>query len=208
MSTRQIVAVSAGLSTPSATRMLAERISAATTDALAEAGQDAAVHVVDLRDLAHPIVDATLTGFATGELAAVLDRVATADALVLTTPIFASSFSGLFKSFLDVVDRDSLTGLPVALGATGGTARHSLALEHTVRPVLTYLRADVVTTSVFAATDDWAATSTVGESATDPLADRVRRVGGELASRVLARPPRDAPADPFGDVPAFESLLG
>ncbi|SDS39418.1 FMN reductase [Paraoerskovia marina] len=207
MSTRSIVAVSAGLSTPSSTRLLAERLGAAAVDSLEIAGETANLEVVELRDLAHSITDAMLTGFAAGELADVLDRVAGADGLVLSTPIFASSYSGLFKSFLDVVDRDSLQSMPVALGATGGTSRHSLALEHSVRPVLTYLRADVVTTSVFAATDDWAGTGG-GQVGDDGLAARIRRAGSELADRVAARPARRTVQDPFGDVPSFETLLG
>ena len=41
------------------------------------------------------------------------------------------------------------------IAATGGTARHSLALEHALRPLFTYLRAVVVPTAVYAAPEDW-----------------------------------------------------
>ncbi len=93
--------------------------------------------------------------------------------------------------------------MPVLLGATGGTPRHSLALEYSVRPLFTYLRADVASTSVFAATDDWA-----GETdRANPLPARIRRAGRELAEMVASRQ-TEAPADLFADAPSFAQLLG
>ncbi|MEY2233022.1 NAD(P)H-dependent oxidoreductase, partial [Streptomyces sp. BF23-30] len=64
---------------------------------------------------------------------------------------------GLFKSFFDLIDKDALTGTPVLIGATGGTARHSLVTEHAMRPLFTHLRAPVVPTAVYAASEDWGA---------------------------------------------------
>ncbi len=78
-----------------------------------------------------------------------------ADAVIAVTPVFSASYSGLFKSFFDVLDEDALDGKPVLIGATGGTARHSLVLEHALRPLFAYLRATVVPTAVFAATEDF-----------------------------------------------------
>ncbi|MBD8077821.1 CE1759 family FMN reductase [Cellulosimicrobium arenosum] len=202
-SQRRVVVVSAGLSEPSSTRLLADRLAAATVADLHARGVAASAETVELRPLAHAVVDAMLTGFATGELADVLDRLYAADAIVISTPLFTTTYSGLLKSFLDVLDRDALSGVPVLLGATGGTARHSLALEYSLRPLLTYLRADVVPTSVFAATDDWAA----GEGDDGGgLAGRIARAGRELAERVAARGPA-AVHDPFASVADFEDLL-
>ena len=67
------------------------------------------------------------------------------------TPIFTTSYSGLFKSFIDVLDPDALSGLPIVIGATGGTERHSLALDYGLRPLFSYLHAVVVPTGVYAA---------------------------------------------------------
>ncbi|QFU98268.1 FMN reductase (NADPH) [Luteimicrobium xylanilyticum] len=204
---RHVVLVSAGLSQPSSTRLLGDRLAEATVAALAEQGVDATVETVELRDHAHAIMDAMLTGFASGDLAQVIEDVTGADALVLVTPLFTTTYSGLFKSFVDILDKDSLVGMPVLLGATGGTPRHSLALEYGLRPLFTYLRADVVTTSVFAATDDWAEAG--GSAGTLP--ERVRRAGGELARTVASRAPRaqaSGSAEPFSGTPSFEDLLG
>ncbi|MDR2723187.1 MAG: NAD(P)H-dependent oxidoreductase [Cellulomonadaceae bacterium] len=188
---RRIVVVTAGLSKPSSTRMLADRLASATADALAAQGDQASVNVIELRDHAHAVVDATLTGFPSGALADALAAVATADALIAVTPLFTTTYSGLFKSFIDIIDPDALRGTPVLLGATGGTARHSLAVEYSMRPLFTYLRADVVTTSVFAATDDWSDGGVLaGADAVNPLPARIDRAARDLADRVQSRPAR------------------
>ncbi|WP_353944047.1 CE1759 family FMN reductase [Streptomyces sp. HUAS MG91] len=166
----KLVVVSAGLSSPSSTRLLADRLTAATLHQMA-AG-DAEVEVVELRDLATEIAQHFVTGFPPARLAAALDAVAAADGLIAVTPVFAASYSGLFKSFFDVIDKDALTGKPVLVAATGGTARHSLVTEHALRPLFTYLRALVLPTAVYAASEDW------GE---EGLAARITRAGGELA---------------------------
>ncbi|MBP5869092.1 NADPH-dependent FMN reductase [Streptomyces sp. LBUM 1485] len=147
----KLVVVSAGLSVPSSTRLLGDRLAAAVV------GQDASVEVqvVELRDLAVEIAHHLTNGFPGRKLAAALDAVAGADGLVVVTPVFSASYSGLFKSFFDVLDRDALAGRPVLVAATGGSARHSLVLEHAMRPLFAYLRAVVVPTAVYAASEDW-----------------------------------------------------
>ena len=99
------------------------------------------------------------------------------------TPIFSGSYSGLFKTFFDVLEPGVLAGKPVLIGATGGTARHSLALDYALRPLFSYLRTVVVPTAVFAAPEDW------GSDA--QLSDRVDRAAGELAD---LDPSADGPA--------------
>src|SRR5207342_968252 len=105
----------------------------ATVRALAVNGVSAQFDVIELREVAHDITDNLLTGFAPPSLADVVERVTSADGLIAVTPIFTTSYSGLFKSFLDVLDPTALEGMPVVLGATGGTERHSLALEYAMR---------------------------------------------------------------------------
>ena len=139
MTHRTLAVVSAGLSQPSSTRLLADQLAAATRDELVRRGSDVELHVVELRDHAHDVVNNLLTGFPPAALREVVDTVAGADGLIAVTPIFSASYSGLFKSFFDVLDAESLVDRPVLIGATGGTARHSLALEHAVRPMFAYL---------------------------------------------------------------------
>jgi FMN reductase len=202
MSTRTLAVVSAGLSVPSSTRLLADRLATATVEALRERGVDATVEVVELREHARDLADNLVTGFPNASLRETLDTVTGADGLIAVTPIFSASYSGLFKTFFDVVDKDALTGKPVLLGATAGTARHSLALEHALRPLFAYLRTVVAPTAVFAAAEDWG-----GGDATDrDLVRHIDRAAGELADLVAQRPAAVA-ADPFASAMPFEALL-
>jgi FMN reductase len=181
--TRRIVVVSAGLSDPSSTRLLADLLARASVTALAGRGVEAEAEVVELRPLAHALADQLLTGFPSGGLAAVEDAVAQADAVIAVTPVFSASYSGLFKTFFDVLERGALEGTPVVVAATAGTTRHSLVLEHALRPLFAHLKAVVVPTAVFAASEDWGS-----GSADAALVGRVERAAGELATLVAARP--------------------
>ncbi|MFI6077972.1 FMN reductase [Actinoplanes sp. NPDC051343] len=198
MTGRSLVVVSAGLSQPSSTRLLADQLAAATA---AASENPLGVRVVELRDLAHDIANHLLTGFPPPALKDALEAVASADALIAVSPIFSGSYSGLFKSFFDVLDKDALAGKPVLIAATAGTARHSLALEHALRPLFAYFRAVVVPTSVFAAADDWGA-----DSADGLLQSRITRAAGELARELQHRAPVQV-TDPFALTVNFEDLL-
>ncbi|MEU1887410.1 FMN reductase [Micromonospora sp. WMMD987] len=203
MTRRTLAVVSAGLSQPSSTRLLADQLAAAARDELVRRGDEVELRVVELRDHAHDVVNNLLTGFPSTDLRAALDAVTGADGIVAVTPIFNASYNGLFKSFFDVVDAQALVDRPVLIGATGGTARHSLALEHAVRPMFGYLRAVVLPTSVFAAPEDWS-----GGTAEGALRARIDRAGRELAEQVDRRPPATGPADPFALTADFAELLG
>ncbi|UOX86024.1 FMN reductase [Amycolatopsis sp. FBCC-B4732] len=189
----KLTVVTAGLSVPSSTRLLADRLAAAT---VAAAGEPVSVTVVELRDIALDVTKNLLTGFPSPELRTAIDAVTGADALIAVTPVFTAGYSGLFKSFFDVLDADSLVGKPVLLGATGGTERHSLVLDYQLRPLFGYLKADPVATGVYAASSDWGG----GEGA---LQRRVEKAGAELASLAAGRPA--AVAEP--DFVPFDRLL-
>ncbi|MFJ8787951.1 FMN reductase [Streptomyces sp. NPDC102462] len=197
----KLVAVSAGLSTPSSTRLLADRLAEAAHGELAGRGLDPKTEVVELRELAVAVANNLVTGFPPPALAAAIDSVTGAAGLIAVTPVFTASYSGLFKSFFDLIDPEALTGKPVLIAATGGTARHSLVLEHALRPLFSYLRAAVVPTAVYAASEDW---GSGGDAYTEGLPGRIRRAGGELAALIAARPAGPAPED---DVTALERQL-
>ncbi|BAJ73299.1 predicted flavoprotein [Microbacterium testaceum StLB037] len=209
MTARRIAVVTAGLSTPSSTRMLGDRLAHAALAELRERGIEATADVFELRDYAHDLTDNLLTGFAPAPLEQMINTVVSADGLIAVTPIFSTSYSGLFKSFIDVLDPQALTGTPVLIGANAGTARHSLAIDYAIRPLFTYLHANPVPTGVFAASSDWG--SNADEVA--PLGSRVDRGARELADAIAAREPvRDAdPFDPssyLGEGRSFGHLLG
>jgi len=200
---RSLVAVSAGLQVPSSTRLLADRLVAATERHLRDAGIEPVTTVIELRDHAQDLSNNLLTGFPTPSLQVAIDQVTDADGLIVASPIFNASYSGLFKTFFDVIEHESLDGRPVLLAATGGTARHSLALEHSLRPLFTYLGADTVRTAVYAASEDWGRS---GVPADGSLVQRIDRAARELAGAMAVREPHRR-RDPFGDPAPFEQML-
>lgn len=187
----KLVVVSAGLSVPSSTRLLADRLAAATAG---RAPGPVDLRVVELRDLAVEIAHNFTNGFPGRALSAAIDDVTSADGLIVVTPVFSASYSGLFKSFFDVLDKDALAGKPVLIGATGGTGRHSLVLEHALRPLFAYLRAVVVPTGVYAASEDWGA---------EGLSERIERAAGELLALMTALTVSSASASASASVAAL-----
>ncbi|MFE5035086.1 FMN reductase [Streptomyces sp. NPDC056683] len=197
----RLVAVSAGLSTPSGTRLLADRLAEAVHGELGPRGHEVESRVIELRELAVAIANHLVTGFPPPPLAAAIDAVTGADGLIAVTPVFSASYSGLFKSFFDLIDPGALTGSPVLVAATGGTARHSLVLEHALRPLFAHLRAVVVPTGVYAASEDW---GTGGDAYAEGLPARIRRAGGELGALMAGRPADPEPGD---EISALERQL-
>lgn len=201
MTERILTVVSAGLRVPSSTRLLADQLTEAARNALAGTEDSVEVRHVEVRDHAHAIVDALLTGFPGEDLAAALRDVADADALVVVTPTFQASYSGLFKSFIDLIGMEDLRGTPVLLAASGGTERHSLVLEHALRPLFAHLGALSVPTAVYAATSDF------GGDGASALAGRVARAATELATLAGGAPVRRPAPDAFAEVTPFSALL-
>jgi FMN reductase len=172
----RVVLVSAGTGRPSSTRLLGDRIAQKALDLLGEADEPATVGVIELGPLAVEIAKATVSGVTSAGLQAEIDRVAAADAVIAATPVYKAAVSGLFKSFVDLLDNDLLVAKPILLAATAGSARHALVVDDQMRPLFAYMRALTLPTSVFATPEDWGA----GE-----LGERIDRAAGEL--RVLLR---------------------
>src|SRR4051812_276974 len=120
--------VSGGLREPSSTRLLADHLKAAMHAELAKADVEVSSTFIELRPLARAIIDTMLTGYPNADLEAAFDTLASADGLIAVTPAFNASYSGLFKSFFDVLPEETISDMPVMMAATGGTERHSLVL--------------------------------------------------------------------------------
>jgi FMN reductase len=154
---RRLVVISAGVSDPSSSRMLADRIAQQSLDLLRGSGEGATVNLIELAPLAVDIARATVAGFPSEVLKASIEQIAAADGVIASTPVYKAGVSGLFKSFVDLLDNDLLIGKPVLLAATAGSARHALVADEQLRSVFVYMRALTVPTSVFAAPEDWGA---------------------------------------------------
>ncbi len=182
--TRKLAVVSAGVGNPSSTRLLADRITAAVQSQVGARGEDVRVDVIEVRRIAAGLATmTTAAGLPVPEVTRAQDIVRAADGVIAVTPVFSGSYAGLFKMFWDTFGPDDLSGMPVLIGATAGTPRHSLVLDHAMRPLFTYYRTVVVPTGVFAATEDFGA-GTGGEQ----LGRRITRAAGELAALMVAAP--------------------
>ena len=167
----RLVVVNAGVSDPSSSRLLADRTAQKAIDLLREDGTDAVVSVIELGPLAVEIAQAMVSGFPGERVQAAIERLAGADAVIASTPVYKAGMSGLFKSFVDLLDNDLLIATPIVLAATAGTARHAMVVDEQLRPLFAFLRAIPVPTSLFAAPEDWGSSS---------LGDRIERAATEL----------------------------
>ncbi|KQR00295.1 NADPH-dependent FMN reductase [Arthrobacter sp. Leaf141] len=201
METRRITVLSAGLGVPSSSRLLADQLAASTKRQLESAGYNVVVDFVELRDLAVDIANNFVTGYAAPKLAEVIAGVDASTGIIAVTPVFSASYSGLFKSFIDVLDPKSLTGKAVLLGATGGTDRHQMVLDYAMRPLFSYLRTRTAATAVFAGPQDWGS----ADDAASPLSERTGRAAAEFAVLLTGPQPGQAPAT-LESLP-FEQLL-
>ncbi|CAB1038813.1 oxidoreductase [Corynebacterium diphtheriae] len=215
---RTLAVISAGLSTPSSTRQIADSISEAVTAAVSARGEALSVSTIELSELIPDLMTAMTTGVHTTKLEEITSVLSAADGLVVATPVFKASYTGLFKMFFDVLDTDALTGMPTIIAATAGSARHSLVLDYALRPLLSYMRAVVVPTRVFAATEDF------GGPEGAEFNKRIARAAGELASLIVEESGnvgglggvtaegqnvrnRHSGSDPLNELTNFEDML-
>ncbi|WP_069814720.1 CE1759 family FMN reductase [Streptomyces sp. TP-A0874] len=198
----EIAVISGGLREPSSTRLLADRLAAGVRTTLEEHGKSVNSSTVELRPLGRSIMDATLSGFPSSDLENAFAIVAAADGVIAVTPAFNASFSGMFKMFFDVLPEGIFEDMPVLIGATGGTERHSLVLEHALRPMFSYLHAIVSPRGVYAATEDF------GSQAADALGRRIAEASSDFA-RVIENCGTRQRRDPFTeDLSSMQRLLG
>ncbi|MBW8171513.1 NAD(P)H-dependent oxidoreductase [Ornithinimicrobium sp. Arc0846-15] len=180
----RIVVVSAGLNIPSSTGILADQITASVESKMRRADESVEFTQIELRELGKDIMSAMLSGGMKSSALLTAERaLAVADAVVAVTPVFSASYSGLFKSFFDVLEMGTLRGKPVLLGATAGTARHSLVVDTAMRPLFAYLGALTLPTAIMAASADFGSAE-AGEAHVDSLADRIERAATELVTQL------------------------
>ncbi|THF65285.1 NADPH-dependent FMN reductase [Pseudothauera rhizosphaerae] len=82
-------------------------------------------------------------------IAKAIGRVAEARAVIVGTPVYKASYSGLLKTFLDVLPQDGLAGKTILPLATGGSLAHTLALDYALKPVLSALGARHLLASIY-----------------------------------------------------------
>ena len=113
----------------------------------------------------------------------VLDKVVNADVLVVGSPTYKGSYTGLFKHFFDLLDPTALRGKPVLLLATGGGERHALIVEHQLRPLFGFFEALALPTAVYATDKDFADGVLVSDAIRKRAAQAVEEAGYALLRR-------------------------
>lgn len=111
--------------------------------------------LVELGQLAPQLAGAAWRSQLSDTVERELAAVEQADVLVVATPVFRGSYTGLFKHFFDFVDQDALIDKPVLLAATGGSERHSLMIDHQLRPLFSFFQARTLPLGVYATDNDF-----------------------------------------------------
>jgi FMN reductase len=151
----RLAVVSAGISDPSSTSLIADRVASRVTALAAERRRSVVITVIELREIATEVSNALVSQLVSPRLQHAMTVLGEADGIIASTPVYKAGPSGLFTSFLDVLDDDLIIGKPVLLAASAGTARHALVTDGEMRSMFAYLRALAVPTSLFAAPEDW-----------------------------------------------------
>lgn len=170
--TRTIIGLSRNLDRPSKTRALIRTVVATAASQFEATGE-----IYDLADFGRSLGSARRAGDLDVSARVALETILTADALVVGSPVYKGSYTGLFKHLIDLVDPLALSGKPVLLTATGGGDRHALVIEHQLRPLFGFFEAQTLPTGLYAADRDF----TDGQPSSPALMDRMSRAVGQLA---------------------------
>ena len=174
---KKIVVVNAGTGEPSSTGMLADRTVARVLALADKRGVAVEARTINLRNIASDVMVAITTQHVSPDLQQASDLMRDADGIIAATPIYKAGASGLFTAFFQVLDNDLLIGTPVVLGATAGSARHSLVVDDQLRGLFSYLRTITVPTSLVSSPDDYN---------TGDFGKRVDRAATELLALIEA----------------------
>jgi FMN reductase len=170
--TRTIIGLSGNLDRPSRTRTLVQTVVASAASQF-----DATGTVCDLADFGMSLGTARRSTDLDAPGRAALELILEADALVVGSPVYKGSYTGLFKHLIDLIDPLALVGKPVILTATGGGDRHALVIEHHLRPLFGFFEAQALPTGLYAADRDF----TEGQPTSPALLDRLGRAVGQLS---------------------------
>lgn len=150
MSNNLIVGFSGNLARPSSTYRFVDSV----TKALA--AQSGLNHqVFDIEDLGSSLAAARSVADLDPAARRVIRTIIEAEALVIGSPTYKGSYTGLFKHVFDLLDPADLRGKPIILTATGGGDRHSLIVEHQLRPLFAFFEAFVLPTAIYASSRDF-----------------------------------------------------
>lgn len=183
----KIVAVSGGLQRPSRTHALVEQLLEGLSDAV-----PASTRLVELGELVPKFGGVVQRTQLPPEIEAVLRDIETADLLVVASPIYRGTYTGLFKHLFDFVHHEALIDVPVLLAATGGSERHALAIDHQLRPLFSFFQAHTLPIGVYGTDKEFENYRVTGDALRARIALAVARALPVLRQR--SRPVVQEPA--------------
>jgi len=128
------------------------------------------------------------------EVEQALQTIEQADMLIAGSPVYRGSYTGMFKHLFDLVDQYALVDMPVLLIATGGSERHSMVLEHQMRPLLAFFQAHALPVAIYGSSGDFIGT----ELYNPPVLGRIERAA-DIAAGLIRAERHQHPA-PFADL--------
>lgn len=146
----KITAVSGGLQRPSRTLVVVERLLATFSHA-----RPVDTHLVELGQIASSLAGAVHRAQVPADLREHIEAIESADLLVVASPVYRASYTGLFKHLFDLVHHEALIDVPVLLAATGGSDRHALVIDHQLRPLFSFFQARTLPIGVYASEADF-----------------------------------------------------
>lgn len=181
----RMVAVSGGLQRPSRAATLCEHL----LDLIGE-HVPSEPQLIELGQLAPQLAGALWRSQLPDAAEQALATVEQADVLVVATPVYRGSYTGLFKHFFDFIHQDALVDTPILLAATGGSERHALMIDHQLRPLFSFFQARTLPLGVYATDKDFA-----DGRVHDPALQQRALLAVQRALPLLALSRRAAPAD-------------
>ncbi|AEI81472.1 hypothetical protein CNE_BB1p00380 (plasmid) [Cupriavidus necator N-1] len=146
----RVVAVSGGLQRPSKSAFLAEHLLDLIADEV-----PCQQRLIEMGGIAPLLAGAVWRSQLSDTVEQELAAVEQADVLVVVTPVFRGSYTGLFKHFFDFIHQDALIDKPVLLAATGGSERHALVIDHQLRPLFSFFQARTLPLGIYATDKDF-----------------------------------------------------
>ena len=184
----EVLGIAGSVRQPSRTAILV----GAVVDAIASRF-DTTGEVVELGDRGTSFFDALSRDTIRGRALEIVEAIEDADVLVVGTPVYRASYTGLFKHVFDLVHHEALVGKTVVLTATGGSPLHGLVMEHQLRPLFGFFRAHTVPSAVYATEADFDQFALSSAAVLRPHRSRVRR-GRAPGGRQFRRPREPASA--------------
>jgi FMN reductase len=150
MSELRIVGISGNVRRPSRTASLVDGILGSIESQIGIKASK-----IELVDAAPGLFKALRADQLDAEGLAIVEAVENADILVVASPVYRASYSGALKHLFDLVHHQSLIGKPVLLAATGGSPLHGLMIDHQLRPLFAFFKAQTLSSGIYALETDF-----------------------------------------------------